>query len=293
MARRIVSVFSGSSFSQSVRCFASSAPDAVYSSGFLRGKRVLITGSTSGIGLGFAKAFAGEGCAVMLNGLGNASEINAIQAELRSKYNTPVDYHGADMSKQHEVEDMVASTIAKFGGIDVLINNAGIQHVSSVDAFPTEKWKQVMAINLDAPFFAIRAALPDMKKRGWGRIINVSSVHGLVASVNKSAYVASKFGLVGLTKVVALENAGSGITCNTINPGWVLTPLVEKQIEARAKDKGLSLEDAAKDLLAEKQPSKQFVTVEALAQAALFLCQNGAAQITGISLPLDGGWTSQ
>jgi len=253
----------------------------------------VVTGSTSGIGLGIARAFAGEGCSVMLNGLGSRTEIENIQSDLRSRFGVRVEYHPADMSQPREVESLVQSTIGLFGGVDVLVNNAGIQHLSPVETFPEEMWRRVLAINLDSAFFAIRAALPDMRSRGWGRIVNIASAHGLVGSVHKAAYVASKFGLVGLTKVVALESAGSGVTCNTINPGWVLTAIVEKQIQARAAAKQLTIAEASADLLAEKQPSKQFVTIEALAGAAVFLCQPAADQITGISLPMDGGWTAQ
>mmetsp|Transcript_16725 Transcript_16725/g.23255 ORF Transcript_16725/g.23255 Transcript_16725/m.23255 type:complete len:291 (+) Transcript_16725:51-923(+) len=259
----------------------------------LQGKRAIITGSTSGIGLGIAQTLASKGCNIVLNGFGNPRDIDALCSEINTKYKIKVEYHPADMKKAAEIRDMVQFTNTKLGGVDILINNAGIQFVSPVESFPDEKWDDIIAINLSAVFHATKAAIPIMKNQRWGRIVNISSVHGLVASVNKSAYVASKHAVVGFTKTIALETAGSGITANCVNPGWVRTPLVEKQIEARAKEKGLSVEKAAEDLLSEKQPSKQFVTLEQLGETVAFLCSPHAAQITGISVPVDGGWTSQ
>jgi len=259
----------------------------------LIGKRCIITGSTSGIGLGIARSLAKEGCSLMLNGFGDAKEIDQLQKSLRKEFNVNIEYHPADMTKPMEIKDMIAKSESIFGGVDILINNAGIQHVSPIEDFPLEKWDSIIAINLSSSFHTIKGCLPGMKTRKWGRIINIASVHGLVASVNKSAYVAAKHGIVGLTKAVALETAGSGVTCNSINPGWVRTPLVEKQIEAKAKQNNISIGAAAEELLREKQPSKQFVSVEQLAGTVIFLCSENANQITGISVPVDGGWTAQ
>jgi len=213
--------------------------------------------------------------------------------DIKSTHKVPVEYHPADMSRPEEIDSMITFAHSKLGGVDILINNAGIQFVSPVENFPVDKWDQIIAINLSSVFHTIRCVLPLMKQQKWGRIINISSVHGLVASIHKSAYVASKHGVVGLTKTVALETAGSGITVNCINPGWVLTGLVEKQIQTRATEKGITMESAKTDLLAEKQPSKQFVAISQLADTAIFLCSDSASQITGISIPVDGGWTAQ
>jgi 3-hydroxybutyrate dehydrogenase len=259
----------------------------------LDGKVALVTGSTSGIGLGIARALAAAGTHVMLNGFGDKALIDHLVAELRSRYKVKVDYSGADMSKPAEIAAMVTQAARELGGVDILVNNAGIQHVAPVDDFPLEKWDAVIAINLSAAFHAIRAALPLMKARKWGRIINIASTHGLVASANKAAYVAAKHGIVGLTKVVALETATTGITCNAICPGWVLTPLVQKQIDERALREKVSIEKAKTELLREKQPSLEFATPEQIGAAALFLCSQAAAQVRGIALPVDGGWTSQ
>lgn len=259
----------------------------------LKGKSALVTGSTSGIGLGIARALAREGCAVMLNGFGDPAAIERARRALEQEHGVRVAYDGADLTRPEQVAALVERTARELGAVDVLVNNAGIQHTAPCEGFPPEKWDAILATNLSAAFHATRAALPLMRRRGWGRIVNTASVHGLVASVNKAAYVAAKHGLVGLTKVVALETAGSGITCNALCPGWTRTELVEPQIAARAAAAGVSLEEGARDLLAEKQPSKQFVTVDQLGAVVAFLCSEAAAQITGASLPVDGGWTAQ
>jgi 3-hydroxybutyrate dehydrogenase len=256
-------------------------------------KIALVTGSTSGIGLGIARALAGAGADVLLNGFGDPALIEKLLAELRSQYGVRAAYSPADMSKPAEIAAMVAQAARELGAVDILVNNAGIQHVAPVEEFPLDKWDAVIAINLSAAFHAVRAALPHMKARKWGRIINIASTHGLVASTHKAAYVAAKHGILGLTKVVALETATSGITCNAICPGWVLTPLVQKQIDERAAREGTSIEKARVELLREKQPSLEFATPEQIGAAALFLCSPAAAQIRGIALPVDGGWTAQ
>jgi 3-hydroxybutyrate dehydrogenase len=259
----------------------------------LSGKVALVTGSTSGIGLGIARSLAGAGANVVLNGFGDKALIETLVSELGSKYKVKASYSAADMSKPAEIAAMVAQAEGELGGVDILVNNAGIQHVAPVDEFPLEKWDAVIAINLSAAFHAIRAALPHMKARNWGRIINIASTHGLVASAQKAAYVAAKHGTVGLTKVVALETATTGITCNAICPGWVLTPLVQKQIDDRAAREHLSPHAAKEKLLGEKQPSLEFATPDEIGATALFLCSPAAAQIRGIALPVDGGWTAQ
>ena len=259
----------------------------------LTGKAAVVTGSTSGIGLGIAEALARNGAAVMLNGLGPAGEIERLRAGLAARHGVSVGYHGADMTRPGEIRDLIATAERRFGRVDVLVNNAGIQHVDPIEAFPAERWDAVIAINLSAAFHAVAAALPGMRARGWGRIVNIASAHGLVASAGKAAYVAAKHGLVGLTKVVGLETAGSGITCNAVCPGWVLTPLVERQIEARAAERGVSIEAARRDLLGEKQPSGQFVTPAQIGESVIFLCSEAAAQMTGAALAIDGGWTAQ
>lgn len=257
-----------------------------------KGKNAVITGSTSGIGLGIAEAMAGAGMNVMLNGFGDPAEIEAARADLAARHDVAVGYHGADMTKPEEIADLVSTAAAEFGSVDVLVNNAGIQNVAPIEDFPPEKWDAILAINLSSAFHTIRLALPAMKERGWGRIVNLASAHALVASPFKSAYVAAKHGMLGLTKTVALEAAEFGVTCNAICPGYVLTPLVEKQIPDTAKARGISEEEVVRDVLLEAQATKQFVTVEQLGALAVFLCSDAAAQLTGAALPVDGGWTA-
>jgi 3-hydroxybutyrate dehydrogenase len=259
----------------------------------LKGKAALVTGSTSGIGLGIAAALAREGAKVMLNGFGDPKEIEVLRGELEKSFGTTVAYHPADLSKPEQAAQLVEDTEGALGRLDILVNNAGIQHVSPVEAFPTEKWDLILAINLSASFHTIRAALPGMRARGWGRIVNIASTHGLVGSVEKSAYVAAKHGLIGLTKVVALETARSPITCNALCPGWVLTPLVQNQIDALAEREKIPVEEARQRLLGEKQPSLEFTTPDQIGGLAVFLCSDAAAQIRGASLTIDGGWTAQ
>ena len=259
----------------------------------LKGKNAIVTGSTSGIGKGIAEALANAGANVMLNGFGDAGEIERQRAALASAARVEVAYHGADMSKPAEVRDMVATAQKKFGRVDILVNNAGIQHVAPVEQFPEDKWDAVIAINLSSAFHATKAALPGMRAAKWGRVINIASTHGQVASAEKSAYVAAKHGIIGLTKTVALEMAGSGVTCVAICPGWVLTPLVQKQIDAKAATQGITGEAARAELLREKQPSGDFATPEQIGQTVLFLCSAAAAQITGSAIALDGGWLAQ
>jgi 3-hydroxybutyrate dehydrogenase len=259
----------------------------------LSGKVALVTGSTSGIGLGIAQALAAQGADIMLNGFGDAALIGSLTKALSEEHGVRALHHPADMSKPAEIEEMIRSTESRLGRIDVLVNNAGIQHVAPVEEFPIDRWDAVIAINLSSAFHTIRTALPGMKKRGFGRIINIASVHGLVASANKSAYVAAKHGLVGLTKSVALENAQTPVTCNAICPGWVLTPLVQKQVDARAEAKKLSNNDAKHDLLIEKQPSAEFVTPKQLGELAVFLCSDAASQVRGVAWNMDGGWAAQ
>ena len=255
----------------------------------LKGKTALVTGSTSGIGLGIAKALAAQGANIMLNGFGDVEGPKAEVAAL----GVQVDYHGADMSKPSEIEDMIKQTAARFGRVDILVNNAGIQHVARIENFPVERWDAIIAINMSSAFHATRLALPAMKAANWGRIINVASVHGLVASAEKSAYVTAKHGVVGLTKVTALENATTGITCNAICPGWVLTPLVQKQVDAKAAALGVSNDGAIKVLLGEKEPSMQFTTPEELGALAVFFCSPAGNNVRGVAWNMDGGWTAQ
>ncbi|WP_299686248.1 3-hydroxybutyrate dehydrogenase [uncultured Tateyamaria sp.] len=256
-------------------------------------RTAIITGSTSGIGLGIAEAYAAQGFNVTLNGFGDADEIEATRAELDAKAEGTVAYHGADMTKPDQIADLVAQTETDLGAVDVLVNNAGIQFVSPIEEFPIEKWDAIIAINLSSSFHTIRAALPGMKARGFGRIINVSSAHGLVASPFKSAYVAAKHGIVGLTKTIALEAAQHGVTVNAVCPGYVLTPLVEGQIPDTAKARGITEEEVKRDVLLAAQPTKEFVTTEQLGALCVFLASDAAASITGTSLPVDGGWTAQ
>ncbi len=259
----------------------------------LKGKSAVITGSTSGIGLGIARAFAAQGCNVMLNGFGDAAEIERLRAGLASEHKVSALYSSADMARPAEIAAMIGQAKRRFGAVDVLVNNAGIQHVAPVDEFPVEKWDAILAINLSSAFHAIRATLPEMKRKGWGRIINIASAHGLVASPFKSAYIAAKHGLVGLTKTVALETAGKGVTCNAICPGFVRTALVETQIQDRAREHGISREDAIENVILERQPSKEFVKIEEVAALAVFLAGDAAASITGAAYSIDGGWTAQ
>ena len=255
----------------------------------LKGKMALVTGSTSGIGLAMAIGLAKQGVNIMVNGFGEKD--NAI-AQIKA-CGVEVDYHGADMSKPAEIADLISQTEKRFGSLDILVNNAGIQHTATVQDFPAAQWDAIIAINLSSAFHTTHYALPGMKKRNWGRIINIASVHGLVGSAQKSAYVAAKHGIVGLTKVVALENAQTGITCNAICPGWVLTPLVQKQVDARAEREKITNEQAKHDLVAEKQPSGNFVTPEQLAALAVFLCGQDASEVRGAAWNMDGGWTAQ
>src|SRR5712692_7035307 len=259
----------------------------------LTGKVAVVTGSTSGIGLGIARALGGAGADLMLNGFGPPAAIDALRKQLAAELKVKVGYDGADLAKPAEVRQLIEHAIAELGRVDILVNNAGIQHVAPIEEFPDERWDAVIAINLSADFHAIKAALPQMKKRGWGRIINIASAHGLVASTDKVAYVTAKHGVVGMTKVVALETAATGITCNAICPGWVLTPLVQKQIDELARHEKIPEGEAKRRLLAEKQPSGEFVTTEQIGALALYLCSEAAAQIRGAALSIDGGWTAQ
>lgn len=258
-----------------------------------RGKVAVVTGSTSGIGLGVAEALAARGANIMLNGFGDAAEIEKIRAGLAEKYGVEVAFDPADLSKAEEVRRLIAAAEARFGQVDILVSNAGIQYVSPIEAFPTERWDAVIAINLSAVFHGTAAVLPGMKARNFGRIINIASAHGLVASANKSAYVAAKHGVVGLTKVTALETALTGITANAICPGWVLTPLVQKQIDAIAARDGITDQEARHKLLAEKQPSLDFATPAQIGELAVYLSSDAAAQVRGASITIDGGWTAQ
>jgi 3-hydroxybutyrate dehydrogenase len=259
----------------------------------LKGKSAVVTGSTSGIGLAIARAFAKEGCNLTLNGFGDKAAIEKERAGIESEFGVKAIYSGADMTKPAEIAEMIATTEKTFGAVDVLVNNAGIQFVAKVEDFPIEKWDAVIATNLSAAFHTSRVALPGMKKRKWGRIINIASAHGLVASGEKSAYVAAKHGIVGLTKVVAIEAANDGITCNAICPGWVLTPLVQQQIDARAKAEGKTVQQASNELLAEKQPMLKFSTPENVGALAVFLAGDAAETITGSAYSIDGGWVAQ
>jgi 3-hydroxybutyrate dehydrogenase len=259
----------------------------------LKGKTAIVTGSTSGIGLGIARALGAAGAKLMLNGFGDAAQIEALRAGLAKEFGVKVAYSGADISKPAQIQEMVRKATQELGSVDILVNNAGIQHTSPVDEFPEDRWDAVIAINLSSNFHAIKAVLPQMKSRNWGRIVNIASVHGLVASVQKSAYVAAKHGIVGLTKVVALETATTGVTCNAICPGWVLTPLVQKQIDARAARDDLDNDAARRSLVGEKQPSMDFVTTEQLGAMAVFLCSPAGDQIRGVAYNMDGGWAAQ
>ena len=259
----------------------------------LKGKHALVTGSTSGIGLGIAERLAQEGVHLVINGFGVATEIEALRQRLSVDYGVEVIYDGADMSQGADIARMMAEVADKTGGLDVVVNNAGIQHVSPVEDFPEAKWDAIIAINLSSAFHTTKAAMPYMKRRKWGRIVNIASAHGLVASPFKSAYVAAKHGIMGFTKTIALECAQDGVTVNAICPGYVLTPLVEKQIPDTAKARGLTEEQVKRDVLLAAQPTKQFVTVEQIAATAVFLCSDAAASITGSHIAVEGGWTAQ
>ena len=259
----------------------------------LNGKTALVTGSTSGIGLGIAKALARQGANIVLNGFGDVDGPRAEVLAAGEAAGARVAYHGADMSRPAEIEDMLKYAASQFGRVDILVNNAGIQHVASVQDFPVEKWDAIIAINLTSAFHTTRLALPGMLANDWGRIINVASVHGLVGSAQKSAYVAAKHGIVGLTKVTALETAPTGVTCNAICPGWVLTPLVQKQVDAKAAALGISNEEAKKVLLGEKEPSMQFTTPEELGELAVFFCSPAGNNVRGVAWNMDGGWVAQ
>lgn len=259
----------------------------------LEGKTALVTGSTSGIGLGIAQALASQGCNILLNGFGDVASAKTQVASAAGAHRITVDHHNADMSKPADIEAMMGYGIKQFGRIDILVNNAGIQHVAPIETFPIEKWDAILAINLSSAFHTTRLALPGMQKANWGRIINVASVHGLVGSAQKSAYVAAKHGIVGLTKVTALENATKGVTCNAICPGWVLTPLVQQQVDAKASALAISPEEAIKQLLSEKEPSQQFTTPEELGALAVFFCSDAANNVRGVAWNMDGGWTAQ
>jgi 3-hydroxybutyrate dehydrogenase len=259
----------------------------------LIGKVSLVTGSTSGIGLGIARALAAAGSEIVLNGFGKPEEIADVQAKITADFKVRVSYSPADMSTPAAIREMVENVVKSSGRLDILVNNAGIQYVAPLQDFPPEKWDAILAINLSSAFHTTRLALPLMLQNKWGRIINIASAHGLVASGEKAAYVAAKHGVVGLTKVVAIEAANDGVTCNAICPGWVLTPLVQQQIEARAKQEGKSVEQAKNELLAEKQPMLQFSTPESIGALAVFLAGDAAASITGSAYSIDGGWTAQ
>ena len=258
-----------------------------------RDQTAVITGSTSGIGVGLAQAFAAAGCRLVINGIATPEEAESLSQRLRQQHSVEVFYHPADLADADQCAALIHDAEERFGAIDILINNAGIQHVAPVEQFPPDRWNAIIAINLSAAFHTIRAALPAMQGRNQGRIINIASVHGLVASINKAAYVAAKHGIIGLTKVVALENASRGITCNAICPGFVLTALIKKQIDARAAQSHLSNDEATQELLREKEPTARFTAVEDIAALALFLSSAAAANITGASFPMDGGWTAQ
>jgi 3-hydroxybutyrate dehydrogenase len=258
----------------------------------LKGKTALVTGSTSGIGLAIARALAQEGANIVINGFGGKAAIETERAGLEKDFGIKAIYSPADMTKAAEITEMIATAEKTFGSLDVLVNNAGIQFVANIEDFPPEKWDAIISINLSSSFHSIRAAIPGMKKRKWGRIINIASAHGLVASPQKVAYVAAKHGLVGMSKVVAIEAANDGVTCNAICPGWVLTPLVEKQLDDRSKASGKSVRDEEVELLAEKQPMHSFTKPESIGALAVFLCSDAAATITGSAYSIDGGWVA-
>ena len=266
---------------------------AISTSGQLKGKVALVTGSTSGIGLGIARALAQAGSNILLNGFGEAGAIERERAQIAEEFGVQAAFKFADLAKPVEIARMIEATAIEFGKIDILVNNAGIQHTAPIESFPDDQWDAVIAINLSAYFRTMRAVIPGMRTRNWGRIINIASTHGLVASVEKAAYVAAKHGVIGLTKVAALETAQTNITCNAICPGWVLTPLVEKQITERASREKISVDQAKVELLSEKQPSHEFATPDQIGELAVFLCSQAAAQIRGAALTVDGGWTAR
>ena len=258
----------------------------------LQGRVAIVTGSTSGIGLGIARALAAKGASIVLNGFGKPEEIEAAVGDCKQKYGVSVVHSATDMSDAGSIQTMIGSTLSAWGSVDILVNNAGIQHVAPLESFPPEKWDAILAINLSSAFHTTRLALPGMRAKKWGRIINVASAHGLVASPFKSAYVAAKHGMLGLTKVTAIETAEEGITCNAICPGYVYTPLVEAQIEDQAKSYGIARDSVIRDVLLKNQPNKRFATVEEIGALAVFLASDAAASITGAALPVDGGWTA-
>lgn len=259
----------------------------------LKGKAAIVTGSTSGIGLGIATALAAQGCAIMMNGFGEPAAIEALRVKLAQEHGVGIAYSPADMSKPPQIRELVADTVREFGGVDILVNNAGIQHVAKVVDFPEERWDAIIAINMSAAFHATKAALPHMFRRKWGRVINIASAHGLVASAEKAAYVTAKHGIVGFTKVVAIETANEGVTCNAICPGWVLTPLVQQQVDARAAANRVSIEEAKRQLLGEKEPSMQFTTPEEIGELAVFFCSPAGNNVRGVAWNMDGGWAAQ
>jgi 3-hydroxybutyrate dehydrogenase len=259
----------------------------------LKGKAALVTGSTSGIGRGIAAALAAEGAAIMLNGFGDAARIEALRASLQAQHGVRVAYSGADISRPEQIAAMVADAETELGSLDILVNNAGIQFIANVEDFPTERWDAIIAVNLSGVFHGMKAAIPGMQRRGWGRIINIASAHGLVASPQKVAYVAAKHGVIGMTKVAAIELANQGVTVNAICPGWVLTPLVQKQLEDRARQEATSIEQQKHRFLSEKQPMAEFSTPEQIGALAVFLCSEAAKTITGAPLSVDGGWVAQ
>jgi 3-hydroxybutyrate dehydrogenase len=269
------------------------APSFDFTQGELTGKTAIVTGSTSGIGLGIARAFASAGMNVMMNGLGDRGEVDEARRVLETEFGIATAYSAADMAKPDQIAAMVEEARTVFGAVDVLVNNAGIQHVEAIETFPPDKWNAIIAINLSSAFHTIRTVVSEMKERNWGRIINIASAHALVASPFKSAYVTAKHGLLGLTKTIALETAEHGITVNAICPGYVLTPLVQKQIPETARARGISEEAVVRDVLLHAQPTRQFVTIEQIGALSVFLCTGAAASVTGAALPIEGGWIAQ